>query len=137
MDEVPGWSRGDPLAVQRHLAGGWVVQTGDDVEERRLACTVRADDGVDRALTHIEADIADGHQAAEALRDPIDREDRRAEPGRPATGRGSGRLDLGQVHLIGQVGPRCAGADWHRRPAQTLKDRGALGKYPFDGTDEA
>ena len=52
-------------------ARGRVVDAGDDVEERRLAGAVRADEADDRALRDVEADVVDRHEAAEPLRDVL------------------------------------------------------------------
>ena len=50
----------------------------DQVERRRLAGSVRADERGHRALGHDERAVADGSDAAEALRQAIDLEQRRA-----------------------------------------------------------
>ena len=49
---------------------------GDHVEQRGLAGAVRADDREDRALRDAEADLVDREQAAKALADALDLEQR-------------------------------------------------------------
>ena len=49
---------------------------GDDVEERRLACAVRAEDGAALAVRDVEVDVAHGVEAAEPPADPPQAEDR-------------------------------------------------------------
>ena len=55
------------LALERHGSGGRVDDPGDDVEERRLARAVGADDADDAAGRDVQVDVADRHQAAEPL----------------------------------------------------------------------
>ena len=50
FDELPWRHAGDVLALEEDLARVRLEQAGDEVEERRLAGAVRADDRVDRAL---------------------------------------------------------------------------------------
>src|SRR5712691_8617021 len=47
------------------IAGG-PVNAGDDVEQRRLARAVRADEAEDRAAPHLQIERVQRHQAAEA-----------------------------------------------------------------------
>ena len=56
--------------AERDRALGRLEQAGDDVEERRLARAVGADEADDRALGDVEVDRAHRDEAAEALRDP-------------------------------------------------------------------
>src|SRR5262249_4277772 len=49
-----------------HLARGGLVDAGDHVEAGRLAGAVRADEPDDLALAHLQLDVVDGAQAAEA-----------------------------------------------------------------------
>src|SRR5690606_1785790 len=44
---------------------------GDEVEDRGLACAVRADQAEDLALAHLHAQPIDGLDTAERLRDPV------------------------------------------------------------------
>ena len=60
-----GGMRGDVLAVEDDPARGRLVDAADQVEDRRLAGAVRADDREDLALLHVEADVVDGVDAAE------------------------------------------------------------------------
>ena len=50
---------------------------GDQVEHRRLAGPIRADQGDDVAFGNREADVGDGSQAAELLRQVLDLQERR------------------------------------------------------------
>ena len=67
---------GDDLAVDLDLATGRRELAEDAVEERGLAAAVRADQAEDLALLHVEADAIDGLDAAKALLDFADFEDR-------------------------------------------------------------
>jgi hypothetical protein len=64
------------LAVERDLARVGPVQTSDQVEHRRLAGAVGADQADDFPLGHVEADVVDGHDPAEPARHPLDRQQR-------------------------------------------------------------
>jgi hypothetical protein len=57
----------DRRAVEDHSAGRRLVDPGEDVEERRLARAVRADEADDRAARNDEVDIVDRDQASELL----------------------------------------------------------------------
>ena len=57
---------GDVAALQAHLAGVGLQMPGDEVEERRFAGAVRADDGGDAALLHAQAHVVGGDEAREA-----------------------------------------------------------------------
>ncbi len=46
----------------------WLVEAGDAVKDRRLARTVRTDDGCDVAALHIEAQIIDRDETTKAHR---------------------------------------------------------------------
>ena len=67
IDTLTG--EGDRTLVGREHAG-------DDVEQRRLARTVRTDDREDRALRNPKACIVDGKQTAKALADTINGQER-------------------------------------------------------------
>src|SRR5205085_7182654 len=62
------------LAVERDLARVRPVEPGDQVEERRLAGAVRADQPADLAALDAERDVVDGDDAAEAPRHVLERE---------------------------------------------------------------
>ena len=51
--------------------GGRLIDAADQVEDRRLAGAVRADDREHLALLHLEADRIHGADAAEADRDVV------------------------------------------------------------------
>src|SRR4029077_18554911 len=55
-----------------------LIEAVDDVEHRRLAGAVRADDGADLAFADVEGDIAQRFDAAERKRHVFDRQDRLA-----------------------------------------------------------
>src|SRR5437879_316569 len=74
--QLRGSQSGNDLAVDLHLATGRRELAEDAVEERGLAATVRADQPEDLALLHVEADAIDGFDAAKALFDAADFEDR-------------------------------------------------------------
>ena len=59
------WRRmGELLALEHQSAGGRRVDAADQVEDRRLAGTVRADDGEHLTVMDVEADGFDGADAA-------------------------------------------------------------------------
>ncbi len=64
--------------LPRHLdrPGGRREVARDEVEERRLAGAVRAEDGTALAVRDVEIDVAHGLNAAEAPADPPQAEDR-------------------------------------------------------------
>ena len=92
--------------------GGRVVDPGDDVEERRLAGAVRADQADDRALGDVEADVVDGDEAAEPLRDVLG-----AEQDRALRRRWRGRR-LHPAHRSLERGRRPAVGDLRARPGR-------------------
>jgi len=65
--------RGDAAdlgAIDRDGAAAQRIEAGNDVDQRRLARAVRPDQAQDLALAHIEIDIAQRLQSAEALARP-------------------------------------------------------------------
>ena len=79
---------GHVLAEQHDLSGGGRENSGDQIEQGRLAGAVRSDDGLAVAGHDLERDVAHGAQAAEALRECPELENRLA----------AGRVRVG-VHL--------------------------------------
>ena len=85
----------DALAVEQDVAGVGLVDAGDEVEERRLAGAVRADDAHDLALVHLQVQIVDALEPAERLAHPLELEQASAirrsppvpAPGAPADAR--------------------------------------------------
>ena len=81
------------LALEGDHAFLRVIEAVDDVEHRRLAGAVRADDGADLALADVEGDVAQRLDAAERQRHVLERQQNvagRARRLRPAaTGLGS------------------------------------------------
>src|SRR2546422_600426 len=78
LDEQPRRLAGHVLALEGHPPRVRAHQPRDQVEERRLAGAVRADDGVDRSLADREGDVVDGDEAAERLAYSLDLEYGRA-----------------------------------------------------------
>src|SRR5690606_12781028 len=70
----------DGLAVQPDLARIGLVAAGDDVDERRLARAVGADEREDLARAHVERDVAEGGDVTEAARDALDLEHGSVDP---------------------------------------------------------
>jgi len=64
-----GGQAGDVAATQPRRAGVGLVEPGHEVEQRRLAGTVGADDADELALRDVEIDIVDGRQTAEPARE--------------------------------------------------------------------
>src|SRR5207247_4264364 len=58
----------DHLAVEVHVAAGRLELSGEQIEQRRFAGAVRADDADNLARRHVERHVVDGRQTAEALR---------------------------------------------------------------------
>ena len=71
---------GDVLAEQQHLSGGHRIDAGDQIEQRGLAGAVRADDGLAVARHDAQRDVARGLQAAEALAQALELENRNSPP---------------------------------------------------------
>ena len=71
----------------------------EDLHQRGLAGTVLADDGVNGALAHLQADVAVGDHSREALGDAGQLNGQRLEVGRLFKERGTHRWEL----LIGFV----------------------------------
>ena len=65
--DAVGPQAGDLAAVEEDAAGVGRLEAGDQVEQRRLAGAVGADDAEDLALVDIEGDVGVGGEAAEAL----------------------------------------------------------------------
>ena len=109
----------DGLAGEADVAAVGPVEAGDDVEERRLAGAVRPDDPHDLAGGHVEGDRLVGHQAAEALGDGADLQQRRPLIGSPP---GVGPRASAAVRPIGYPVPwgATAGAGGAGRPARRV-----------------
>src|SRR5688572_1022642 len=76
LADVIGRQAVDALTVKRDRPPVRRELAGDHVEYCGLAGAVRADQREDSALRHVEADIVDGDQSAEALADAVDFEER-------------------------------------------------------------
>ena len=61
---------GDVALIEAHAAGARPVDAGDEIEGRRLARPIRADERDDLAATDVEIDVVHRHEAAEALAQP-------------------------------------------------------------------
>src|SRR5205807_5160905 len=92
--DLPGLEAVDPPAAEAHATGIEPLDTGDAVEERRLARAVGADEAVDARRLQRQRDVVDGGHAAEALAYPLDREHgrHRYAPGRFAYSRYPSRV---------------------------------------------
>ena len=96
-----------------HPALGRRLQSGDDVEERRLAGSVGPDETVHGAGVHVEIDVLECLEPAEANGDLLDGELRqRSEPRsrprswrRPEPGRGTGAESAGTASSSSAIGP--------------------------------
>src|SRR5258706_16241211 len=73
----------DRLAEAAHLAACRGVGAGDEIEGGRLAGAVRADHAEDLAFAHFEVEVGHGGEAAQALGQPLDLENRSHNPMRP------------------------------------------------------
>ncbi len=62
------------MAVQHHSALVWLIQASDDVEERRLASAVRADEPGDRPFVGCERHLVERDDPSEAARHVFDGE---------------------------------------------------------------
>ena len=109
-------ARDHPPAGEVDVAAARVDDAGEDVEERRLARAVRPDQADDRAPRDLEVGLADGDEAAEALRDAMGAQQDVAR-GRLDLDAEGGRLQrFGLLHpfgLLGRDAPRHPG---RRRP---------------------
>ena len=65
---------GDVASLEEDAASIGHEEAGDEIEEGGLAGAVRADKGGDAALGEREAHLGHGGQAAEAARDPFERQ---------------------------------------------------------------
>src|SRR5258706_11494911 len=74
----------DRLAEAAPLAACRGIGAGDQIEGGRLAGAVRADHAEDLAFAHFEVEIGHGGEAAEALGQLLDLENRSHSPIRPA-----------------------------------------------------
>ena len=55
------------LALENNASRGGRQELGDQVEYRRLACTIRSDQRVDRAALHLKIDIGNRGKTLELL----------------------------------------------------------------------
>ncbi len=74
-DDPVGASAEQVAPFEDHTTRIGLVQTGDDVEERRLAGAVRADEPADRALLQDERHIVERNDPAETPRHVLDSEE--------------------------------------------------------------
>ena len=86
MEQLMGRHAGDVAALEDDASAGRGLRPGDHVEGGGLAGAVRSDQPGDRAAPHLEAGAVDRGQAAIALHQLIDAQDRRGvhEPPEPA-----------------------------------------------------
>src|SRR5262249_2236388 len=72
----PVWRQArDVLAVEDDAARGWTEDTGQAIEERRLAGAVGADDRPDLALNDGDRNLVKGGQPSESNGEPLGPED--------------------------------------------------------------
>src|SRR5690606_26070563 len=100
--------------AEQHRAGVGGEPTDEAVQQRRFPGAVRADDRVHRALLDAEVDVAQRAQAAEALVDRLDLQDRHFAAPPHSTERSTGAL--AEANRPGPPGcavrmcaPECAG----------------------------
>ena len=67
LDDAVGEPVRDVFALEADCPPVGAVVPGDEVEDRRLARPVRADEPDDGPLLHVEGDFVYGHQSAEGL----------------------------------------------------------------------
>ena len=79
-----GGERGDVVAAEEHAAHGRRQEPRDQVEQRGLAGTVRADDRAQLTGLDREADAVDGLQGAEGASEPVRLEHRRRHTREPS-----------------------------------------------------
>jgi len=87
-NRLVGRPPGHIAAVDLHSAGIGLHQSAQDAHERRLACSVFADEGVNLARHHLERRTAVGPDGAEGLVDP-------GHPDCGKRGAGRGKRDAG------------------------------------------
>ena len=91
LDETMRRLSGDVAPRVAHRAARGREESGDDVEGRRLAGAVRADDGPDRTLLDLQLEAVHRHQTTEPARQPrgLQQRGHRAIPD-PCDARGGG-----------------------------------------------
>src|SRR5262249_39666467 len=72
----PGRVGGHVLPGELDAAGGRRPQAGEQVEERRLPCAVRADDADELPRSNLERDIGDDRRAAAVEPEALNAQDR-------------------------------------------------------------
>jgi len=65
--QLVGRRTGDVFAIEHDFAIARCVDTGNQVEQRRLACSIGADDRMDGLAPDRECDVLDGLDSAEGL----------------------------------------------------------------------
>ena len=65
----------DALAAQEDFAAVWLVYAGEQLDQRRLARAVGAQQRVDLALAKVEVNFVHGQRPAEALRHAAEAQD--------------------------------------------------------------
>jgi hypothetical protein len=58
------------LAVKQDLALGWMIQAGDEVEQRRLAAAGRTDDADELAFIDLDVEVVNGRRVVTAREVP-------------------------------------------------------------------
>src|ERR1700738_3299891 len=62
----------DELPINAHLAGGWLLQAGNDAQERGLSASRRSKQHHELTVARLQADAVDGIHAPERLPDLVD-----------------------------------------------------------------
>ena len=126
--DLVGLKPGNVLSVEPDRPRGGVDHPGDEVERRRLARPVRADESGERPPLDVEANVVDGGDTAELLPEPLHLEGRVSV--RLASGAGFGvALDqLRRVGLRGRPGGQAVARGRRRlRVRRRVLDRRRLG----------
>src|ERR1019366_7702613 len=70
----------DVDAVEKNSSGGRILESGDHIEQSRLAGAVGPDQAGDQARLYFQGGLGEGHHAAEADRNLISRQQRHLAP---------------------------------------------------------
>ena len=144
-----GRQRGDVVAVETDAAGVGRDLAGELADQRGLAGAVRADDGVQLARRHVERDVVGGDDAAEALAQAVDlqqrlshgapspagRRCRRARTARPAAASARGSIcQYSRAVAMSLAGEEAATGRSRRAappPAAAARPRRSPGRTPL------
>ena len=71
-----GRDAGNFLSLKINVATIRLVEGGNDIEQRRFACTIRADQSDDFPLLQVQVDVLQDLKPAKTLADPVQTENR-------------------------------------------------------------